>query len=97
MTVSAPTRTEGSAQAIGPLGTSGPAGATDTRRAISAAAKQLSLSAGPWDAKQEPTCGRRSAPLLTAQPADANLRSLFGFASREEPLVVGSKSRNGSK
>jgi hypothetical protein len=31
-------------------------------------------------AKQVPTCGRRSAPLLKAQPADANLRSLFGFA-----------------
>jgi hypothetical protein len=38
-----PTRTEGSAQAVGgPLGTSGPAGQQDTGAAIRAAAKQLS-------------------------------------------------------
>jgi hypothetical protein len=39
----------------------------------------LSACRCPWDAK-------RSAPLLKAQPADANLRSLFGFASREMSL-----------
>jgi hypothetical protein len=76
------------AQAIGAIGSSGPAGGIGDP-AIRAAAKQLS-SIGPWDTK-------RCAPLLKAQPADANLRSLFGFrVARNEPLVAGSKYRNGS-
>jgi hypothetical protein len=71
--------------ALSTFGTRGPAAERDTGATIRPAAKQLS-PVGPWDAKQVPTCGRRSAPLLKAQPADANLRSLFGPASPEMSL-----------
>jgi hypothetical protein len=63
------------------IGSSVPAGATDT--SAPSDQRRNSCPLDPWDAKQVPTCGWRSALLLKAQPADANLRSLFGFASGE--------------
>jgi hypothetical protein len=68
-----------------PSGSLGPAG-LPAQQDTGANSSETAVPYDPWDAKQVPTCGWRSAPLLKAQPADANLRSLFGFASHQMSL-----------
>jgi hypothetical protein len=87
-----PTRTEGSAPPIGPLGISGPAGGTRPRRCMRAAAKQLYLSARvAWVSCPRRTLASSPEPIskrpvsLRRDPSRAPARARLSRLRRNAP------------
>jgi hypothetical protein len=90
-----PTRTEGPAPAISsPLVPAAPAGATDTSAPLEQQRNSCPLSTVGREAGANLRPAFRS--VAEGSACGRERRSLFGFASCNEPLVAGSKLQNGS-